>query len=191
MDDPVQLLKTWLDEGRAAVPHQDTMTLATATPDGRPSARVVLLRGVDERGITFFTNRDVAEGRRAAPQPPCRRGRPLVGARPAGANRRLRRRNEQRGVARLLADAAARKPARSVGVTSIATAEQSGRARRTRQPRWRGASPATTCRCPRSGAATGSSRPASSSGLHREDRLHDRVRYVREPDGWRAERLAP
>ena len=38
------------------------MTLATADPDGRPSARVVLLRGLDDRGITFFTNRSSRKG---------------------------------------------------------------------------------------------------------------------------------
>ena len=38
------------------------MTLATATPDGRPSARVVLLRGLDEHGLTFFTNRTSRKG---------------------------------------------------------------------------------------------------------------------------------
>ena len=38
------------------------MTLATATPDGRPSARVVLLRGLDEDGLTFFTNRTSRKG---------------------------------------------------------------------------------------------------------------------------------
>lgn len=38
------------------------MTLATATPDGAPSARVVLLRGIDDRGLTFFTNRSSRKG---------------------------------------------------------------------------------------------------------------------------------
>ena len=41
---------------------QQAMTLATATRDGRPSARIVLLRGLDERGLTFFTNRTSRKG---------------------------------------------------------------------------------------------------------------------------------
>ena len=45
------------------------MTLATATQDGRPSARVVLLRGVDERGFTFFTNYDSRKGRELEANP--------------------------------------------------------------------------------------------------------------------------
>ena len=58
----MEQLRTWLDDAREAVAQPDAMTLATAGPDGRPSARVVLLRGVDDRGITFFTNRSSRKG---------------------------------------------------------------------------------------------------------------------------------
>src|SRR5262245_46049641 len=61
-DDPFRQLESWLAEGRAVVPHPETMTLATATPDGRPSARIVLFRGLDGRRITFFTNRTSRKG---------------------------------------------------------------------------------------------------------------------------------
>ena len=61
-DDPLEQLRTWLDDAREAVAQPDAMTLATADPDGRPSARVVLLRGLDDRGITFFTNRSSRKG---------------------------------------------------------------------------------------------------------------------------------
>src|SRR5262245_39287498 len=61
-DEPLEQLQAWLDDARAAVAQPDAMTLATATPDGRPSARLVLLRGVDPRGITFFTNRTSRKG---------------------------------------------------------------------------------------------------------------------------------
>lgn len=55
--DPLALAARWFAEAEAAgVDQPDAMTLATATPDGRPSARVVLLKGIDERGLTFFTN---------------------------------------------------------------------------------------------------------------------------------------
>ncbi|HEX3447877.1 MAG TPA: pyridoxamine 5'-phosphate oxidase [Isosphaeraceae bacterium] len=60
----------WLDEAmKAGVSEPDAMTLATATPDGRPSARVVLLRGVDDRGFVFFTNYDSRKGRELAANP--------------------------------------------------------------------------------------------------------------------------
>lgn len=55
--DPIAQLQAWLTEARDVVPQPDAMTLATADREGRPSARVVLLRGMDERGLAFFTNR--------------------------------------------------------------------------------------------------------------------------------------
>ena len=55
--DPLVALERWLREAESAAARPDAMTLATASPDGRPSARVVLLRGLDQRGLTFFTNR--------------------------------------------------------------------------------------------------------------------------------------
>src|SRR5882762_3772224 len=55
--DPLPLFKRWLDEARAAGIHlAEAMTMATATPDGRPSARLVLLKQADEQGFVFFTN---------------------------------------------------------------------------------------------------------------------------------------
>ena len=54
--DPLAQLLAWLDEARESVPQADAMTLATADASGRPSARIVLLRGIDERGLAFFTN---------------------------------------------------------------------------------------------------------------------------------------
>ena len=56
-DDPIAQLRLWLDDARAAVAQPDAMTLATAGLDARPSARIVLARDVDDRGLTFFTNR--------------------------------------------------------------------------------------------------------------------------------------
>jgi pyridoxamine 5'-phosphate oxidase len=61
-DDPIGVIQSWLDEARAVVPEPGAMTLATATPAGKPSARIVLLRGLDERGLTFFTNRASRKG---------------------------------------------------------------------------------------------------------------------------------
>ena len=62
-DDPLELFTRWFEEARgrgAAEPN--AMALATATPDGEPSARMVLLNGFDERGLTFFTNYDSRKG---------------------------------------------------------------------------------------------------------------------------------
>lgn len=55
--DPIKQFEIWFNEAQEAnVPELNAMTLATATPDGRPSARVVLLKGYHEAGFVFFTN---------------------------------------------------------------------------------------------------------------------------------------
>jgi pyridoxamine 5'-phosphate oxidase len=55
--DPITQFQRWFDDAIAAqLPLPEAMTLATATPDGRPSARVVLLKQVDHDGFVFFTN---------------------------------------------------------------------------------------------------------------------------------------
>jgi pyridoxamine 5'-phosphate oxidase len=61
--DPIRQFGAWLDQAtEAEIPEPHAMTVATATPDGVPSARVVLLRGVDNRGFTFFTNYEGRKG---------------------------------------------------------------------------------------------------------------------------------
>ncbi len=55
--DPLDQFRKWFDEAVASgVPMPDAMVLATASPGGFPSARVVCLRGVDERGLVFYTD---------------------------------------------------------------------------------------------------------------------------------------
>lgn len=55
--DPLHQFKFWLEEAaKAGVPEVNAMTLATADAEGNPSARIVLLRGFNETGISFFTN---------------------------------------------------------------------------------------------------------------------------------------
>ena len=68
--DPLRQFRQWLDEAiRAEVPEPTAMTLATADAAGRPSARVVLLKGVDERGFVFFTNYESRKGIELATRP--------------------------------------------------------------------------------------------------------------------------
>jgi pyridoxamine 5'-phosphate oxidase len=55
--DPIKQFQLWFNDAIAAkLPMPDAMTLATATPDGKPSARMVLLKQVDHDGFVFFTN---------------------------------------------------------------------------------------------------------------------------------------
>ena len=67
---PLVQLQTWLAEAIAArLPDANAMTLATASPEGRPSARIVLLKGIDSRGLSFFTNYRSRKGRELAANP--------------------------------------------------------------------------------------------------------------------------
>lgn len=69
-DDPLRQFARWFDDARAAQVHEpNAMTLATATPDGRPSARLVLLKGVDDRGFVFFTDYRSRKGLELAANP--------------------------------------------------------------------------------------------------------------------------
>jgi pyridoxamine 5'-phosphate oxidase len=68
--DPIEQFRLWLDQAKAADPKEFTaMTLATADREGRPSARVVLLKGVDERGFVFYTNYGSRKGRELLENP--------------------------------------------------------------------------------------------------------------------------
>lgn len=69
-DDPHQLFDTWLSEAKASEPNDpEAMTLATADADGRPSARMVLLKGHDARGFVFYTNSQSRKGDELAANP--------------------------------------------------------------------------------------------------------------------------
>jgi pyridoxamine 5'-phosphate oxidase len=62
--DPIRQFEKWFEEALLSdVVEPNAMSLATATPEGRPSVRIVLLRGVDLRGFAFFTNYDSRKGR--------------------------------------------------------------------------------------------------------------------------------
>lgn len=68
--DPIVQFKRWFDDAVAAsIPHPDAMALATATKDGKPSARMVLLKGVTGRGFEFYTNYLSRKGRELAENP--------------------------------------------------------------------------------------------------------------------------
>jgi pyridoxamine 5'-phosphate oxidase len=68
--DPRRQFETWMDEAFAAkVPEPNAMTLATVGADGRPSTRIVLIKGSDARGIVWFTNYDSRKGRELAVHP--------------------------------------------------------------------------------------------------------------------------
>jgi pyridoxamine 5'-phosphate oxidase len=62
-EDPFEQFESWFDEAMdAEVEEPNAMTLATAAADGTPSARIVLLKGLDARGFQFYTNYDSQKG---------------------------------------------------------------------------------------------------------------------------------
>ncbi len=68
--DPLKLFERWLHEAvQAQVPEPNAMTLATVGEDGRPSTRVVLVKGFDTRGIVWYTNYHSRKGRELAARP--------------------------------------------------------------------------------------------------------------------------
>lgn len=70
LPDPIEQFRLWFDQAvEARVAEPNAMTLATATRDGRPSARVVLLKGLDEEGFVFYTGYESRKGRELAENP--------------------------------------------------------------------------------------------------------------------------
>jgi len=68
--DPIAAARHWFTEAEGTgLPNPNAMTLATIDPDGHPSARIVLLRGFDERGAAFYTNRESRKGEGLAAHP--------------------------------------------------------------------------------------------------------------------------
>ena len=68
--DPMPLFQLWFDQAvQAQCPEPNSMTLATADQAGNPSARIVLLKGADQNGFTFFTNYQSQKGRELAMRP--------------------------------------------------------------------------------------------------------------------------
>lgn len=69
-EDPFARFASWLAEAEKSEPNDpNACCLATATPDGKPSARMVLLKGADQRGFVFYTNLESRKGRELAANP--------------------------------------------------------------------------------------------------------------------------
>src|SRR5205823_9438654 len=67
--DPLRQFAAWFEEAGAAVRAPEAMAIATAAADGRPSVRMVLLKGFDERGFVFFTGYESRKGKELAANP--------------------------------------------------------------------------------------------------------------------------
>jgi hypothetical protein len=114
--DPIKQFQLWFNDAIAAkLPMPEAMTLATATPDGRPSARMVLLKQVDQDGFVFYTNYRSAKASQLGRKSLRRTGFLLDSARSPGACRGQCHEGFGGGVARILSHAAARESDWGVG----------------------------------------------------------------------------
>lgn len=190
-DDPLALFARWLEEAVAAgLPEPNAMTLATVDADGRPHARVVLLKGLDDGAFVFYTNYQSGKGRDLAERPlaalvfwwadlerqvrvegTVERVPPSV----SDAYFATRPRGSQLGA--WASDQSRPVPDRAALEARLAEAEArfAGGAV-PRPPHWGG----YTLRPDRLEFWQG-----------RPNRLHDRLDYTRTPEGWMRRRLAP
>jgi pyridoxamine 5'-phosphate oxidase len=188
VSDPLRRLAEWYAEA-ADLDEPNAMALATATPDGVPSVRIVLLKGIDDRGVQFFTNYESRKGRELEENPraaatlywqPQHRAVRFEGAverltdeesdayfasRPLGS--RLGAWASRQGAAL---------PSREALEAALHDAESRFGEDVPRPPYWGG------YRIVPDAIELWQGRPS---------RLHDRTHWIREGDGWREERLSP
>ena len=189
--DPIAHLQDWYAAARAAgVPEPEAAALATATPDGRPSVRIVLLRGIEPAGISFYTNYESRKGRELAANP-----RAALAIHWPAQQRQVR----MEGAVERVGDAAsdAYFCSRPRGSRIGAWASRQGAVLPDRhalearfdelEAEWRGAE---IPRPPYWGGYL--LRPEAIEFWEgRPSRLHDRIHFLREDGAWREERLSP
>jgi pyridoxamine 5'-phosphate oxidase len=188
--DPIVALEAWLRDAEPVSARPDAMTLATATADGLPSARVVLLRGLDEHGLTFFTNRNSRKGRELEENPRAA----LVLHWPE-----LGRQVRVEGAVERVEDAESRAYWETRPLESRIAAWASPQSRPlTNRAELDALYVAAAARfgddvvpLPDFWGGYRVVPDAIEFWEHQDDRLHDRIRYERTASGWRRERLAP
>ena len=187
--DPLRAFERWFEEAGAAVAVPEAMALATATPDGRPSARMVLLKGADERGFTFFSGYESRKGGELAANP---RAALLFHWAPLGRQVRV-----EGAVARIGRDESeAYFRSRPVGSRLAAAASPQSRPLADRAELERLYAEAKErfgedVPLPEGWGGFRLEPDAYEFWQHGDDRLHDRIRYERSGAGWSRTRLGP
>jgi pyridoxamine 5'-phosphate oxidase len=192
VSDPLARVREWYEAALASgLPEANAMALATASPDGAPSVRIVLLKGIDDRGIRFFTNYESRKGRELDANP---RAAVTLYWQPLGRQIRMEGPVERISPEESDAYYASRERESRLG----AWASRQGRPIASRDDLLAAFADAGE-RYP----ADDVPRPAYWGGYRlvpdavelwegRPNRLHDRVHFLRDPGGgWRTERLSP
>jgi pyridoxamine 5'-phosphate oxidase len=189
---PIRQFQKWVDEVRASgVSEQDatSMTLATATKDGRPSARIVLLKSFDDRGFVFFTNYQSQKGNELNENP-----RAALLFYWPGLWRQVRIEGEVEKIS--AAESEEYFQSRPLGSRLGAWASNQSEVvenRETLEARFAELQQRFGEDVPRPEHWGGYRVKPNSIEFWqgRDNRLHDRLRYRREEDAWVIERLAP
>jgi len=188
--DPIRQFLAWLADARAAgIREPNAMTLATAAATGEPSARIVLLRGVDADGFTWYTNRESRKGRDIAENP-----RAALVFHWAALERQVR---VVGSVDRIPDDASARyfagRPRKSQLAAWASPQGQPIAGREVLEGEHRRLDEAYPGDVPLPPFWGGYCLTPTMLEFWqgRRSRLHDRIAYIRETGGWRIERLAP
>ena len=187
--DPLEQFRRWFAEAGEAMQFPEAVALATATPDGRPSARMVLMKGADERGFVFHTGYDSRKGREleANPRAALLFHWPALGrqVRVEGPVARTEREDSERYFR-------TRAPlSRISAVASPQSEVVAGRAELERRVEEAIAQHGDDPPLPERWGGYRLTPEVWEFWQHRENRLHDRLRYRRDGGAWLVERLAP
>ena len=189
--DPLVEVQRWYEQAKAeGIELPEALTLATAGADGRPSARTVLLKGVDARGFLFFTNYESRKGRELAQNPHAalvlhwaqdpRRQITAIGTVERLPPEESEAYFRTRPLGSRLGAWASRQSEVVAGREALDAAFAEAEVRYGEdppRPPWWGGYVLTPERV--------------ELWQNRPNRLHDRFRYTRHEDGWSLERLAP
>jgi pyridoxamine 5'-phosphate oxidase len=189
--DPLRQFGTWFEEAHeAGVEVPEAMALATATPDGRPSVRMVLLKQADEGGFRFHTNYESRKGGELAANP---RAALLFHWRPLG--RQVRVEGEVEHLSPDESDAYFRTRPLGSRIAAWASPQSRPLDDRAQLEQLYGEAatrfPGEDVPLPPHWGGYRLVPDAYEFWQHAENRLHDRVRYERDGERWARERLAP
>jgi pyridoxamine 5'-phosphate oxidase len=190
-DDPIAQFKKWFDESvRVEQPDPEAMTLSTVSLDGEVSARIVLLRGLDERGFVFFTNYESRKSRELIANP-----RAALTFYWSSLNRQIRIEGVVERVSRQESEEyfKSRPHGSQLGAWASPQSEEiAGRTTLDRlfteaEQRFKGQS----IPCPPFWGGFRLNPVRIEFWQGRENRLHDRILYAMGNEGWLISRLAP